>query len=87
MGSADGLCDCRADVNNTQLGALPIVSSSNTEIAIIEDEAKCRRQISIKQTYTLHLVAQWYSICHNQGGKDTAVQCLNSGPREDPMRD
>lgn len=76
LNSSTYLCNRRADVKDTDLGAL-----FNVSVPLpITDSMPA-------QAYPLHLVTEWDSICDNKGREDTAVECLDRTARQDPVGD
>lgn len=74
VGASDGLSDGRADVNHTELGALPIVNP-------------VKGSVKVTTTYPFDLVAQRDGVGDDQGFEDTAVERLDGVSRQDAMSD
>lgn len=74
VGASDGLGNGRADIDDTELGALPIVSS-------------VKGSVRITTTYALNLIAQWDGVGDDQGFEDAAVECLDGVAGQDAMSD
>ena len=73
VGASNSLCNGWADVNHTELGALPNVSSTQT--------------FKTTQTHPLNLVAQRNGVGDDQRGQDATVERLNSISRQDSVSD